>query len=217
MRPLKPDPAKDPTLDLERELMSTHRVKQIIGVDEAGRGAIAGPAAVGVHVFTVSCPEFPQGLRDSKMLSEKRRELLLPAVEEWGNGAVGFAEPEEIDQHGITQMLAQAARRALLKLHKAGIDVTDSVILLDGSHDWLSPALKTPLRVETRVSADRLHASVAAASMRAKVTRDRVMIKSATKHPAFGWESNKGYGSATHYESIRNNGLTDLHRKTWIK
>lgn len=219
MRPLKADPAKDPTLELEQQFLVQEKVAAVIGVDEAGRGALAGPVSVGVHVVLKEHQTFPTGLRDSKLLSEKRRESLLPNIEAWGHGAVGFGSAAEIDAHGITKMLAIAARRALLELHGAGVDVQSSVILLDGSHDWLSPALRAPLRVETRVGADRSHASVAAASLRAKVHRDRLMVEAAKKSEFahYEWHSNKGYGSAAHLAAITEHGPCEMHRQTWIK
>lgn len=217
MRALKADPTKDPTLNLELELLSDPSVTSVIGIDEAGRGALAGPVSVGVHAVKRIHTSFPSGLRDSKLLSEKRREALLPLVENWGQGAVGFASAAEIDAQGITKMLAQAARRALLELHNDGVDVTTSIILLDGSHDWLTPALKKPLRIETRVGADRSHASVAAASLRAKVRRDHLMIEASGTHPEYGWHSNKGYGAASHMQAIKEHGVSDMHRKSWVK
>lgn len=217
MRPLKPDPLKDPTLDFEREFLGFGDAPCIIGLDEAGRGALAGPVAVGAHVYRLSDGDFPEGLRDSKLLSEKRREAMYDPVAAWGTGAVGLVSAGRISRDGITASLASAARQALLELHEAGVPVTDALILLDGSHDWLSSALKRPLRVETRVGADRSHAVVAAASLRAKVLRDRLMLEHAVTHPHYGWEKNKGYGAKAHLDGIREHGITELHRESWIK
>ena len=208
--------AKDPTLDVERELFAAG-AGIVIGVDEVGRGAIAGPVAVGVHAVAAGTDVFPDGLRDSKLLSEKRRDLIAPLVHAWGAGAVGFASAEEIDARGITTMLGEAARRALLELRAAGVPVEHSVILLDGAHDWLSAALRAPLDVRTRVGADRECASVAAASVRAKVARDALMREADEAHPEYAWASNKGYGAKAHFEGIAARGLTDLHRHSWIK
>ena len=216
MRALKPDPTKDPTLDVERELWAAG-ASVVIGLDEVGRGAIAGPVAVGAHAVLVGTEEFPTGLRDSKLLSEKRRAQVGPLVAEWGIGAVGYASAAEIDEHGITAMLGEAARRSLLALHQQGIDVTRAAIILDGSQDWLTPVLKSPLNIRTRVGADRLCASVAAASVGAKVARDQLMCEAGEAHPEYAWASNKGYGSAAHYAGIAAHGLTELHRHTWIK
>ncbi|MFT4231807.1 MAG: ribonuclease HII [Leucobacter sp.] len=209
-------PSKDPTLAVERECFAAG-APLVIGVDEVGRGAIAGPVAVGAHVVLAGTDAFPEGLRDSKLLSEKRREATAPLVCEWGAGAVGFASAAEIDERGITAMLGEAARRALLELHAAGVPVDRAVVLLDGSHDWLSPVLRSGLDVRTRVGADRDCASVSAASVRAKVLRDALMREAHEAHPGYGWDSNKGYGSRAHYAGIAQHGLTELHRRTWIK
>lgn len=213
---LKASVPKDPTLDIERACFASGATC-VIGLDEVGRGAIAGPVAVGAHVVLADVAEFPEGLRDSKLLSEKRREAMSPLVEEWGAGAVGFGSAEEIDAHGITTMLGRAARRALLRLHEAGVAVDRALILLDGSHDWLSPVLRSPLTVQTRVGADRACASVSAASVRAKVARDRLMREVDELHPHYAWSANKGYGSQAHYAGIAEHGLTELHRATWIR
>ncbi|MBK0421080.1 ribonuclease HII [Leucobacter sp. CSA2] len=210
------DVSKDPTLLVERSLFA-EGASLVIGVDEVGRGAVAGPVAVGVHAVVAGTETFPEGLRDSKLLSEKKRDVIAPLVHEWGAGAVGFASAEEIDHAGIGACLAESARRALLELHRAGVPVGRAVILLDGSHDWLTPALKRPLEIRTMVGADRQCASVAAASVRAKVARDALMREAHEAHPEYGWASNKGYGAKAHYEAIAAHGLTELHRATWIK
>ena len=216
MAVVAPGASKDPTLDVERAYFEAG-APLVIGIDEVGRGAIAGPVAVGAHAVVAGTETFPEGLRDSKLLSEKRRDALDPLVREWGAGAVGFSSAEEIDAQGITAMLGQAARRALLDLRAAGVPVERSVILLDGAHDWLSPVLRAPLDVRTRVGADRECASVAAASVRAKVARDALMREADEAHPEYAWISNKGYGAQAHYAGIATAGLTELHRHTWIK
>ncbi|GAA1795643.1 ribonuclease HII [Leucobacter iarius] len=208
--------SKDPTLELEREWFAAG-ARLVIGIDEVGRGAIAGPVAVGVHAVRAGTGSFPEGLRDSKLISQKKREAIAAGIDDFGPGAVGFSTALEIDEHGITAMLGAAARRALLALHESGIDVTDAVILLDGSHDWLTPALRAPLDVRTRVGADRDCASVSAASVRAKVARDALMLEAHEAHPHYAWASNKGYGAKAHYEGIAAHGLTELHRASWIK
>ncbi|MFA5607517.1 MAG: ribonuclease HII [Leucobacter sp.] len=215
-RPADSPRSKDPSLDVERELLASGYAA-VIGIDEVGRGAIAGPVAVGAHVVTTVAGAFPEGLRDSKLLSEKRRELLAPRVAEWGAGAVGFGSAAEIDSKGIIAMLGAAARRALLDLHGQGVPVDRAAIIVDGAHDWLSPALRSPLDVRTRVGADRDCASVAAASIRAKVARDAVMREADLAAPGYGWASNKGYGARAHYAGIAELGVNELHRSTWIK
>ena len=206
----------EPTLDLERAL---HRdgARFVIGCDEVGRGAIAGPVAVGLSVVGVGVAEHPAGLRDSKLLSEKRREELSPLATTWSlHSAVGLATALEVDSVGIIAALGLAGRRALADLHEQGARIHDSVVLLDGSHDWLTPALTKPPRVYTRVKADRDCASVAAASVIAKVRRDRIMRELDAAFPGYGWAGNKGYGSTAHFAAIEALGASDLHRRTWL-
>ena len=112
--------------------------------------------------------------------------------------------------------LALAGRRALVELHEAGVPIMESVVLLDGSHDWLTPGLTTPPPVRTQVKADRDCASVAAASVIAKVHRDRIMIEADEAIPGYGWAGNKGYGSTEHYAAIDSLGASELHRQTWL-
>ncbi len=206
----------DPTLETEAALHA-EGARFVIGCDEVGRGAIAGPVGVGVCVVDVSVGTHPTGLRDSKMLSEKRREELAPLAAEWAlYSAVGLATAEEVDTLGIMVSLGLAGKRALAQLHELGASITESVLLLDGSFDWLSPVLKTPLRVKTRVKADQNCASVAAASVVAKVHRDRLMIGYDAEYPGYGWSGNKGYGSTEHYAAIDSLGPSALHRMTWL-
>ena len=210
-------PVVDPTLEFESDLHARgHRY--VIGCDEVGRGAIAGPVAVGLAVVDASIGAHPVGLRDSKMLAEKRREELAPLAAGWALfTAVGLASAEEVDRVGIIAALGLAGKRALVSLHELGVAVRQSVILLDGSHDWLTPALASPLSVQTRVKADQDCSSVAAASVVAKVHRDRLMIAADAATPGYGWSGNKGYGSAAHYEAIGRLGPSSMHRQTWLK
>ncbi|MCA0379637.1 MAG: ribonuclease HII [Actinobacteria bacterium] len=213
--------SKDPTLEFEASCFAEGH-ELVIGIDEVGRGAIAGPVAVGVHAtFAPAVPgsisPFPAGLRDSKLLSEKKREMLAPLVAEWGQGEVGYVSAAEIDARGITWALGEAGRRALLRLHGSGVPVARAVILVDGKHDWLSPVLRSPLNVRTMVGGDRAVATVAAASVRAKVDRDRVMREAHEAEPHYAWASNKGYGAKVHYEAIAEHGLSEQHRASWIR
>jgi ribonuclease HII len=206
----------DPTREFEAALHA-EGARYVIGCDEVGRGAIAGPVGVGLCVVDQYLGEHPVGLRDSKMLSEKKRELIAPLAAGWALfSAVGLASAEEVDTLGIMVSLGLAGKRALLQLHEAGASITESVLLLDGSFDWLTPVLSTPLRVRTRVKADRDCVSVAAASVVAKVHRDRLMIEADARYPGYGWAGNKGYGSADHYAAIDSLGPSELHRKTWL-
>lgn len=204
-----------PTLDVEREILGGAGL--IIGIDEVGRGAIAGPVAVGAFAVLVdeSC-ECPPGLRDSKLLTERRRIAVHEALQAWGVArAVGLASPSEIDEHGIIPALTAAALRALWALAESGVDIRAATVLLDGKHDWLSGSASVG-RVVARVKADRDCASVAAASVIAKVHRDELMLRLASEHPHYGWDGNKGYGSAAHLAAIAAAGPSDHHRRTWL-
>lgn len=212
----------DPTLEVERALFADGATL-VIGCDEVGRGAIAGPVAVGLAVFLPDVDAMPQGLRDSKLLSEAKREALHPVVAEWTpNWAVGLADNAEVDSIGIIAGLGLSAIRALESLVVTGVPVESAILVLDGSHDWLTPALAdwhetSRPRVITRVKADRDCATVAAASVLAKVHRDRLMIEADGVHPGYDWVSNKGYASASHYAAIERLGSSALHRWSWLK
>ena len=207
----------DPTLEVERDLLADG-ARWVIGCDEVGRGALAGPVAVGVCALDASRVSVPPGLRDSKLLSEARRTALAPVAAEWSVAhAVGLATAEEIDRVGIVRALGLAGSRALAALFHTGVDPRESAILLDGSHDWLNPALSAPLRVTVRPKADRDCGSVAAASVIAKVHRDELMIAADLEHPGYAWASNKGYGAAVHLDAIARLGPTPLHRRTWLR
>ncbi|UYN84782.1 MAG: ribonuclease HII [Microcella sp.] len=206
-----------PTLELERELFASG-ADVVIGCDEVGRGAIAGVVAVGACAIVPQTDAPPERLRDSKLLSPARRAEVEPAVRAWATAvAVGEAGPDEIDAHGIVVALGLAARRALVALHEAGVDVGRSAVLLDGSHDWLTPVLTSPLRIVTRVKADRDCASVAAASVVAKRHRDALMVADHDQWPAYGWSGNKGYGSAAHLAAVAEHGPSPRHRITWLR
>jgi ribonuclease HII len=209
-------PVADPTFEFESSLHSAG-ARFVIGCDEVGRGAIAGPVGVGLCLVDPHVGAHPTGLRDSKMLAEKRREELAPLAAAWARySAVGLATALEVDTIGIMAALGLAGKRALAQLHELGASIADSVLLLDGSYDWLSPVLKSPLRVTTRIKADRDCASVAAASVIAKVHRDRMMIDYDGVYPGYGWSGNKGYGSTEHYAAIDELGPSALHRLTWL-
>ena len=216
----------DPTLRMERAMLR-EGAELVIGCDEVGRGAIAGPVAVGLSVFAGRAGGAPKGLRDSKMLSEPKREELYPVVAAWSvQSAVGLASNEEVERIGIIAALGLAAARALAELHDIGVAMGGAVVLLDGSHDWLTPAIArggvipdgAPRpAVTTRVKADRDCAVVAAASVLAKVHRDRLMIGADAVHPGYRWSGNKGYASSEHYAAIDEIGPSPLHRWSWLR
>lgn len=209
-----------PTLDLERALAAGcgpgRRI--VVGLDEVGRGALAGPVAVGACALEITdgrVAPLPEGVRDSKRLSPTRRTALVdPILGTARAGAVGWAGPAEIDEIGILEALTRAALRAL-----DALPVRADAILLDGDVDVLTPALSAgpgpaPV-VQLRVAADRDCAGVAAASILAKVARDAHMVELDALQPAYGWASNKGYGSAAHREAIDRLGPHLHHRRSW--
>lgn len=190
----------------------------VAGMDEVGRGAIAGPVMVGVVVVDrdmVMRADIPTGLADSKLLSEKRREALVEPVRSWCvSWAVGVADASEIDNHGIMIALQLAGQRALSQL-----SVPPDVVIVDGPIDWLSDGSPTEMtrhpRVVTQVKADQVCASVAAASIVSKVQRDQLMVGLHERFPVYGWAANKGYGSALHRKAIAEVGACDFHRRSW--
>ncbi|MFJ4219063.1 ribonuclease HII [Curtobacterium luteum] len=211
-----------PSLRVEKRLLGAGRVT-VIGMDEVGRGAIAGPVAVGVAAVTVDVGRVPQGLADSKLLSASRRDALVPVVQRWAPTAVGMASAEVVDRQGIVPALGQAGAAALARLAETGVSLDGAVVVLDGSFDWLSRAVPAallagvdPLDVVVRVKADRDCASVAAASVVAKVARDALMVAAHEDAPHYAWASNKGYGSTAHYDGIRSVGTHALHRTSWL-
>ena len=195
----------------------------VAGLDEVGRGAWAGPVSVGavVHAFD---RRPPRGIRDSKLLSEPRREELYPRVAAWcTEWAVGHASPQECDALGMTRALRLAAHRAL-----DGLTVVPQVVLLDGAHDYVTrpdpdpdsdpetaPAGPVYPTVRTVVRGDTTCTSIAAASILAKVTRDRMMRSWAESFPPFDFDQNKGYPSPSHRTALSGFGLTSIHRRSW--
>lgn len=209
-----------PTLELELELAAQRGPGRriVVGIDEVGRGALAGPVAVGacaLEVIDGQVNSLPEGVRDSKKLTARRREALVePILGAAHAGAVGWASPAEIDEIGIMGALTRAALRAI-----EALELEIDAILLDGDVDVLSAALATAERpaplVELRVAADRDCASVAAASILAKVARDSRMVELDVAAPDYGWASNKGYGSAMHRNAIDRLGAHEHHRRSW--
>jgi ribonuclease HII len=221
---------------LERSL-SEDGSNVLAGLDEVGRGAWAGPVSVGV-VVPPHRKRPPKGLKDSKLLSEERREELYPLVTKWCLGwAVGHAGPDECDALGMTAALRLAARRAL-----AGLAAQPEIVLMDGNFDYLSDPLSpsdaedasvpaepapTPHQavappaspvlpaVHTVIKGDLCCVSIAAASIVAKVTRDRMMRSMSESFPGFDFHQNKGYPSPVHRTALAGFGLTSLHRRSW--
>jgi ribonuclease HII len=219
---------RKPTLRHERAILGGG-ARLVAGMDEVGRGALAGPVSVGVVVVDAATRTAPQGLADSKLLTPAARETLVPAVRRWGVAwAVGHAGPAEIDAHGIVGALRLAGRRALAQVRRVCGDV--DVVLLDGSHDWLSRrevdlfeaadldvagAPENDPAVRTLVKADLQCSSVAAASVLAKVERDMLLTRLARQYPTYAWDQNKGYSAPAHLEALRRHGTTPQHRRSW--
>ena len=197
--------------NLERELALLQNYEAVIAVDEVGRGALAGPVAVGATLFTrESIKEIPAGLRDSKLISESKRDAIGNAARDWLKFSVGYSSVSEIESQGITKALELAAVRAIQSIFSP-----NSVVLLDGSHNWLQ---ESGLGVDYQVvvKADRDCASVSAAALIAKTERDVLMRELHLEFPDFGWAGNKGYSSEAHIAAIRKLGPTIHHRTSWL-
>jgi ribonuclease HII len=201
---------------LERSL-TVEGYESIAGLDEVGRGAWAGPVSVGVVLFP-GAPAAPEGLRDSKLLTEDRREALYPVLTQWCAGwSVGHAAPAECDRLGMTAALRLAARRAL-----GGLPFSPHVVVMDGGFDYVSdpaeperPAETSTPPVRTVVRGDASSVTIAAASVLAKVTRDRMMRSLSPSFPGFDFDCNKGYPSTVHRTALAGFGLTSVHRRSW--
>ena len=189
----------------------------MIGIDEVGRGAIAGPVWVTAGVWSASCGDIPEGLRDSKLISEKRRPEVAARASNWLVAqASGRVEAEMIDTKGIIWALGTAGSEALRVLWPVVSRARAPMIVLDGSHDWLSARLPVDIPLMTKTKADATAASVAAASVIAKVGRDQVMVEADGVYPGYGFAGHKGYGSAAHREAIATLGPSRIHRRSWI-
>lgn len=181
-------------------------IQIICGVDEAGRGPLAGPVCAAAVILPphVQIP----GLNDSKKLTDKRRRELFPIIKEQAVAfGIGLANHEEIDQINILQATYLAMERALAKL-----SVKPELALIDGNR-----AKDFGLPVETVVKGDSRSASIAAASILAKVTRDDLMLEAAREYPQYGFEIHKAYGTKAHYEALREFGPCPIHRMTFLK
>jgi ribonuclease HII len=187
----------------ESRLLKT-LVGPICGVDEAGRGPLAGPVVAAAVILERG--RIPKGLNDSKQLDEEEREELFPRIMEMAVAVgVGEASVGEIDLVNIRQATHFAMARAVRAL-----SVAAQFALVDGND---APAL--PCKCETLVKGDGRSVSIAAASIIAKVTRDRLMIRLHDEHPAYNWRSNKGYGTPDHYSGLKLHGVTVHHRRSF--
>ena len=212
-----------PTLLTESKLFERGN-RFVIGIDEVGRGAIAGPVAVGLTLIDKMNPElrsWPAKLQDSKLMTPKARAEIYAPLEQWVEGfAVGYSSSEEIDQQGISEALRLAASRALTQLLSAEslrskIASDGAVILLDGSQNWLGKQA-AGLEVDLQVKADTACVSVAAAAVLAKVKRDALMEQQDSSYPEYGFAGHKGYASAAHIQALKTHGPSAIHRLTWL-
>ncbi len=181
-------------------------VKLICGVDEAGRGPLAGPVCAAAVILPPHV-ELP-GLNDSKKMTDKRRRELFPLIKEKALAyGIAFASHEEIDKINILQATYLAMERAVAQL-----TLKPELLLIDGNRakDFGIPA-------QTVVKGDSLSASIAAASVLAKVTRDDWMLEAAKEYPEYDFEIHKGYGTKAHYEALRRYGPSPIHRMTFLK
>lgn len=208
-----------PTLELETRLLD--EAPLVFGLDEVGRGALAGPVTVGAAVIDSSVlrTAVPEGLRDSKLVTEKRRPAVAERTAAWvRQTTLGWATPGEVDEVGIIGALGLAASRALEAMRSCGFHPADGISLLDGNHDYLSRiALPSLGRIDVRtiVKGDRDRAVISAASIAAKVSRDALMVDLHDEHEVYAWNRNKGYASAAHRAAIDVHGLTNHHRRSW--
>lgn len=207
-----------PDRSLELALLANHEV--LVGLDEVGRGALAGPVCVGAGVVTrATADQFPDGLRDSKLVLAKIRPGVATEARKWLAGfAVGNASANEIDDQGIVAALRLAASRALGQLLRDGHRPTAAI--LDGSHNWLEVSLLDAdlphlefQQVVVRSKADAHCAVVAAASVIAKVHRDEYMVR--LPDPGYGFAAHKGYGVPEHLATLAALGPGDEHRRSW--
>jgi ribonuclease HII len=183
----------------------------VIGVDEAGRGPLAGPVVAAAVVLGRA---IPAGLDDSKRLSPARRAVLDEAIRAGCGWAVAAVEPEEIDRVNIFMATMLAMTRAVANL-TAALGREPREVLIDGNMtpqgrcpEWSWPA-------RAIVGGDGIEPAISAASIIAKEWRDRMMLEAAAAHPHYGWERNKGYGTAEHLEALRLHGPTPLHRRSF--
>ena len=179
----------------------------VVGIDEVGRGPLAGPVVAAAVVLPAHAHLI--GLKDSKKLSSHKRETLFNEIKEQALAiGIGIVDAGRIDEINILQATFEAMRQALSQ-----IQLSYEAILVDG--DKIIP--KVEHVQHAIIGGDNKSASIAAASVIAKVTRDHMMEEYAKLYPDYDWENNKGYGSSKHYEAIHSKGMTPLHRRTFLK
>jgi ribonuclease HII len=196
--------SRPPSLKLEREFWDAG-FETVVGVDEVGRGAWAGPIMVGAAVLPRGRRVY--GVRDSKMLPEAERERLFSRLTDWcATWAVGAASQVECDEVGMAEAQRRAARRAI-----DGLGVAPDRVLVDGNWDFVGMGCTTRI-----VKGDATCLSISTASILAKVTRDRLMRAESNNYPGYEFDSNKGYPCPRHKMALHAYGPSAIHRRTWI-
>ena len=191
--------------EIEQELLS-QGIEFICGVDEAGRGPLAGPVCAAAVILPANL-DIP-GLNDSKKLSDKRRRELFPVIKEKAIAySIAMVDHAQIDEINILQATYLAMERAI-----NGLKIKPDIALIDGNR-----AKDFGVPVKTVVHGDSLSANIAAASVLAKVTRDDYMLEIAQTYPGYGFEIHKGYGTKAHYEALTKMGPCSIHRMTFLK
>jgi ribonuclease HII len=191
-----------PTFELEAAELQLHG-GPVAGVDEAGRGPLAGPVVAAAVILDPK--HIPDGINDSKVLDEEKRETLYGRIKATSIVGVGIADVKRIDRDNILAATLWAMAQAIAQL-----SVTPKLAAIDGNR---APKLNCPAR--TIIKGDARCLSIAAASIIAKVTRDRIMISLSTKLPGYGFERHKGYGTAEHHDAIKRLGVTPHHRRSF--
>ena len=195
-----------PDFSLENEARN-NGYKFICGVDEAGRGPLAGPVCAAAVILPQDC--IIEGLNDSKKLSEKKREALFDIIIEKADAySIAYGSLEEIEEYNILEATYIAMNRAI-----EGLNINADFALIDGNR--VPRGITIPC--ETVVKGDSKSFSIAAASILAKVTRDRLMLEYDKKYPQYLFAQHKGYGTKAHYEAIKQHGVCEIHRLSFLK
>lgn len=183
----------------------SHSIQTIAGVDEAGRGPLAGPVVAAAVIFENDF--FIKEVNDSKKLTEKAREEIFPEIINNAKAyGIGIVWQNEIDKINILQATLKAMKFAV-----SNLSVKPDLVLIDGNKTFFSEIETKPI-----IKGDSKSFVIAAASIIAKVTRDKIMIEASDKFPEYGWKRNKGYGTKEHISAIKKYGITQYHRKSFL-
>lgn len=186
--------------------------KYTLYIDEVGRGSIAGPVLT-AGILVKNNNKLKHTYFDSKSISNKKREFLYEKIKiENIKVYTGTASNKEIDRYGINYALSLSVKRMIKK-----IEYFPDKIVLDGNYNYIKLAMKKNIYVECIIKGDKINNFLSCASIYAKVTRDKMMIKCSKYYPVYDFDKNKGYGTSNHYQSIKEFGLSDKHRKSFIK